>query len=211
MGDEAGPGGPPAPDPPDLKLENRRRIYGLIREKPGIHLREVVRELEMPYGTAEYHLRVLEAGGLVRAVDEDNYRRYYEADVALRDRRAIGLMRKRPVRAVVIALIERGELSHHDLAAAAGLKPSTLSYHLARMEGAALLRTRQEGRFTMVSIADPALVERLLFTHGRSFGDEAVDRFLDTWAPFEAPPPARPAPSKGPGEAGAGRPAGEDS
>lgn len=191
MVEQGTPETPPTAAPRGLELENRRRIVALVHACPGIHLREVVRELEMPYGTAEYHLRVLEDLGLLRAVEEDNYRRYFEQDVAPRDRRVMGLMRKRPVRAVVLALLERGPASHHDLALASQLKPSTLSYHLERMERAGLIERRHEGAYTIVSLAEPDLVQRLLLAHGRSFGDDAVERFLDTWSSFEVSAPKR--------------------
>jgi DNA-binding transcriptional ArsR family regulator len=145
----------------------------------------------MPYGTAEYHLRVLEDRGVIRAVEEDNYRRYFEQDVAPRDRRVMGLMRKRPVRAVILALLRAGESSHQDVAQASQLKPSTLSYHLDRMERAGLVQRRHEGPRTLVSLVEPELVERLLLAHGRSFGDDAVESFLDTWSSFGPPPPRR--------------------
>jgi DNA-binding transcriptional ArsR family regulator len=178
-------------------LENRRRLYDLIRRTPGIHLREVVRALSLPYGTAEYHLRVLEHEGLVRAVADDNFRRYYAADFAFGDRAVLGLLRKRPVRRVMVALLERTDLTHQQLSESTGLKPSTLSYHLTRLEQMKLVQMRRDGRFTHVVLVDPPLISRLMITHGRSFADGAVDRFLETWSGFAVEPaPASAAPSE---------------
>ena len=160
----------------------------MIRGSPGIHLREIVRRLELPYGTAEYHLRVLEQEEIVRAVVEDNFRRYYPADFAFSDRAVLGILRKRPTRRIAVALLERGEMTHRDLAAAAGLKPSTLSYHLQRLESAKIASVARQGRFSRIQLVDPKLVARLLVTHGGSFADAAVDRFLETWSGFEAAP-----------------------
>ncbi len=142
----------------------------------------------MPYGTAEYHLHALEDAQLVRAVEDGNLKRYFAADFAFADHTLLGLLRKRPVRAVVMALLERGELTHQDLAAAAGIKPPTLSYHLPRLQAAGLVAVRHEGRFAWVRLADPKLIARLLVTHGRSLADGAVDRFVETWSGFGLPP-----------------------
>jgi len=166
-------------------VENRRRIFEAIRGSPGIHLREIVRRLALPYGTAEYHLRVLEQEEIVRAVVEDNFRRYYPADFAFSDRAVLGVLRKRPTRRIAVVLLERGELTHQELAAAAGLKPSTLSYHLQRLESAKIASVAREGRYSHIRLVDPKLVARLLVTHGSSFVDAAVDRFLETWSGFE--------------------------
>lgn len=191
---------PQGPESPALTLKNRRRLFEAIKRTPGIHLREVVRALSLPYGTAEYHLRVLEQEGLVRSVADDNFRRYYPSDFAFADRAVLGLLRKRPVRRIVMALLDRGELTHQDLVAAAGLKPSTLSYHLTRLEQLKVVRLRRDGRFTHVTLADPPLVTRLFVAHGHSFADGAVDRFLETWSGFEllaaaSPPPDAKAPA----------------
>jgi len=180
-------------------VENRRRIYDLIRRSPGIHLREIVRQLALPYGTAEYHLRVLEQEEIVRAVVEDNFRRYFLAEFAFSDRAVLGLLRKRPIRRIAVALIEHGEMTHQDLAQAAGLKPSTLSYHLQRLESAKVAAVVRKGRFTLIQLADPKLIARLIVTHQVSFADAAVDRFLDTWSGFVPPaPPPTAQPSEGP-------------
>lgn len=170
-----------------LALENRRRIYEFIRRTPGAHLREIQRALLLPYGTAEYHLHALEDAELVRAAADGNLKRYFAADFAYGDRLVLGLLRKRPVRAVVVALLEKGELTHQDLAHAAGIKPPTLSYHLPRLEAAHVVAIRRDGRFTRVHLVDPKLMGRLLVAHARSFADSAVDRFLETWSGFEVP------------------------
>jgi DNA-binding transcriptional ArsR family regulator len=99
----------------------------------------------------------------------------------------LGLLRRRPIRRIAVALLERGELTHQELAAACGLKPPTLSYHLQRLEAAKVAAVAREGRFSRVRLVDPKLVARLLVTHGRSFADAAVDRFLETWSGFEIP------------------------
>ena len=172
-----------------LAIENRRRIYDCIKRTPGTHLRGIQRELAMPYGTAEYHLHALEDAGLVRATSDGNLKRYFAADFSFEDRAVLGLLRKRPIRAIVIALLAKQEMAHQDLAAAAGVKPPTLSYHLVRLEGAKVVEVRRDGRYALVRLHDPNLMERLLITHGRSFGDAAVDRFLETWGGFGAPAP----------------------
>jgi len=185
----------PMRDDGALVLENRRRLFEFIQNAPGSHLREVQRALGLPYGTAEYHLHALEDAGVVKAAVDGNLKRYFVADFSFADRELVGLLRKRPVRAVVLALLEAEEMTHHELARRAGIKPPTLSYHLPRLEAAHLVEVRRNGRSTIVRLSDPKQVTRLLIAHARSFADLAVDRFLRTWllfhaAPREAEPPA---------------------
>jgi predicted transcriptional regulator len=42
-----------------LKLETRRKIYKIILENPGLHLREILRRTKLSYGVLSYHLKYL--------------------------------------------------------------------------------------------------------------------------------------------------------
>jgi len=168
-------------------IENRRRIFEFIRRMPGVHLRGIQREMAIPYGTAEYHLHALEDAGLVRTAPDGNLKRYFAADFAFEDREVLALLRKRPTRRMVLALLEKFELTHRDLAEAAGVKPPTLSYHLGRLEGKRVVVLRRDGRFVWVRLRDPQLMTRILIAHGRTLSDEAVTRFLDTFGAPMAP------------------------
>ena len=181
-------------------LENRRRIFEFVKRVPGAHLRGVQRGIGLPYGTAEYHLHALEDAGLVRTVMDGNLKRYFAADFAFEDRAVLSILRKRPIRRVVVALLEKKEMTHRDLAAAAGVKPPTLTYHLSRLEGANLVAVRRDGRFAYIRLLDPKLAMRILIAHGQSFADAAVDRFLETFggtaaARYPEPDPVKVEPS----------------
>lgn len=145
------------------------------------------RGLDLAYGTAEYHLHALEDADLVRTVADGNLKRYFVAEFSFTDRPALGLLRKRAVRAVVLALLEQGEMTHQRLAEAAGIRPPTLSYHLPKLQAAGIVVVRKEGRFSYIRVADPKVVTRLLVAHGRTMADAAVDRFLSTWSGFGVP------------------------
>lgn len=168
-------------------MATRQRIFEFVKGTPGAYLREVQRTLGLAYGTAEYHLHVLEDAELLRTVADGNLKRYFVADFSFADRAVLGLLRKRAVRAIMLALLDKGELTHQVLAEAAGIKPPTLSYHLPKLEEAGLVVVRKEGRFSHVAVADTKLVTRLLVAYGRTMADGAVDRFIATWSAFEAP------------------------
>ncbi len=42
-----------------LELEARRTIYEFVVSSPGTHLREIQRQIDLPLGTVEYHLKYL--------------------------------------------------------------------------------------------------------------------------------------------------------
>ncbi len=168
-----------------LELEGRRRAHELITAYPGLHLREVARRLGVDVRTAEYHLRQLEKHGLAKGVDEGGFRRYFPrtADgrmelVDARDRTLLGVLRRPIPLFVSLVLLTRDEATYGELAKEAGVSPSTLSYHLGRMEQDGLIGKRGE----KYVLREPERVARLLYAHRPT--EDLLDRFVDLWKDF---------------------------
>lgn len=49
-----------------LALETRKKIYELISSSPGLHKREIARELNMSLSTVDYHLHYMEKNACFR-------------------------------------------------------------------------------------------------------------------------------------------------
>ena len=60
-----------------LKLEIRKKIYNHILNYPGIHERQISRDLEIPLSTVDYHLYFLKKRNLISAIKTEGYVRYY--------------------------------------------------------------------------------------------------------------------------------------
>ena len=147
--------------------EVRRRVYRHVLAYPGVHLRGVEQHLGISSALASYHLHALEKGGWVRSYDMEGYTRWFpgprsrEAALTRRERRILGLLREQAAFQTTLLLLERGEVSHGDLVAALGLAKSTVSYHVARLERAGLLRRRGDA----LVLADADLAEGLLLRY----------------------------------------------
>jgi len=169
-----------------LELESRRRLYERIATTPGLHMRDLARRVEMDVRTALYHLRQLEKHGLVTALDEAGFRRYFPRTangrggeiVDVRDKPLLGLLRRRVPLYVALFLLAREGAANGEIAAGSGVSPSTLSYHLGRMERAGML-ARDGLRYRL---ADPDRVARLLYAHRPT--EDLVEAFLDLWEDF---------------------------
>jgi len=169
-----------------LELESRRRAYELVAAAPGLHLRELARRLAVDVRTAEYHLRQLEKHALVTAIDEGGFRRFFPrtADgrgaeiVDARDKPILGLLRKPVPLYVALVLLSRERAPHTELAADAGVAPSTLSYHLDRMARAGIVAEAEGG----YRLREPERIARLLYAHRPT--QDLIDRFLDLWEDF---------------------------
>src|SRR5688572_3805387 len=162
-----------------LELATRRRLYAVVKEYPGIHVREAARQLGTSMALVEYHLALLREHGLVGVSKEDGYARLYPTDApapSASERERIGLLRQRLPLRVTLTLLDDGPAKHKDIAEALGLGKSTLSFHLRKLEGGGIVARDAEGLFRVVQ---PGRVLRLLlaFPPTRDLRAE----FADTW------------------------------
>lgn len=162
-----------------LELATRRRLYAVVKEYPGIHVREAARQLGTSMALVEYHLALLRDHGLVSVSKEDGYARLYPTDAPApspAEREKVGLLRQRLPLRVTLTLLDDGPAKHKDLAEALGLGKSTLSFHLRKLEAAGLVARDAEGRF---AVKDPPRVLRLLLAYPPT--QDLRQAFADVW------------------------------
>jgi len=63
-----------------LDLHNRKLIFELISNNPGIHYRELTRKLELSDSTIRYHINCLVKGALIIKQNCDGYSRFFVSD-----------------------------------------------------------------------------------------------------------------------------------
>ncbi|MFA5943904.1 MAG: ArsR family transcriptional regulator [Candidatus Thermoplasmatota archaeon] len=164
-------------DPLDLAI--RRRLYAVVKEYPGIHIREAARQLGTSMALVEYHLALLKQTGLLSVQKDDRYARLYLVDgqaASPGDRETIGLLRRRLPLRITLTLLDDGPTKHKDLAEGLGLGKSTLSFHLRKLEAAGLVARDVEGRF---AVKEPARVLRLLLAFPPT--RDLRQAFADVW------------------------------
>lgn len=167
--------------PPDVAA--RRRVLELVRQYPGLHLREIQRQLDTSAMLAEYHLNLLEKWGLVTSLEEKNYRRFFPNSELPRplppeDKRALCLLRQTVPLGIILLLLERGALTHGQIADALDLRKSTLTYHLNLLEGAGVVKRTAQARLF-------ELVERehiLSLLRSYRLTPDLIDEYAGLWA-----------------------------
>lgn len=164
-----------------LDLENRRKVFDIIRSRPGTYMREIERESGLQVGVLTYHLRVLTEAGMVRTVEEGNHLRYFLADgFILTDRRTIAHLRNRSTRALLMNVLDKGTIDFKELRSALGISKSTLSYHLKRLSSAGIvLVTKDDG--TKISIVDPIGTINMLVWVAEDIERDSADALIDIW------------------------------
>lgn len=143
-----------------LEHPQRRRLYDLARESPGIHLRELQRRLGCAWGPFSFHLGMLTQAGYLRCEKQGAYRLVFPQGI-----RPEGPLIPHPVaQRIHEALPEDGSaIGLRELRDRVGISRQLLSYHLRGLSERNLVvtvATTDEGeRLVARAGAVPAAVE----------------------------------------------------
>lgn len=162
----------------------RTQVLGFVRQYPGVHVREVERQLGLSSKLANYHLLALEQDGKVERIQEKGYSRFLPRVTkprwSARDIAFLCLMRRGVAFRITLLLLSRGEMTAGDLSLALELaKPST-TYHLHLLEDDRIVAVEPRGRQRWYSLADPDRVRGLLADFTPL--PEDLDPFAKVWA-----------------------------
>lgn len=164
-----------------LALETRKKIYELIASSPGLHKREIARELKMSLSTIDYHLHYMEKKSIVVAKFDGKYKRYFIAEAKPEDKRILPLLRQETPRKIIIFLLQNPRAIHKEICKSVKKAPSTISFHLKKLVEAGIIEEISLGKEKAYVVRNPDKVIDLLITYKSTFLDRAVDKFVDTW------------------------------
>lgn len=155
----------------------RRTIHDRIRERPGVHVNALVRDLDLAPGQVQYHLRRLDRAG--RVVGDDLFGRthYYTPEFDGWERGALALLHRETSADIVAELLATGPLPAGETAERVGIARSTCSWHTDRLAEAEVVRTTRDGNRVLLSVAEPERTARLLRRADPSLPERLVDRF----------------------------------
>lgn len=168
-----------------MLFRSRRRIYKHIVKSPGLHERQLAKELDIPLSTLIYHLHYLEKRELIGAKSGERYTRYYASKkIGARAKEILSILRQKMPRKIVMYLLLHPNSFHREIADRIDVAPSTTSFHLKKLLERDIAKKVKVGKETMYMINEPEQVSDLLITYKESFLDSAVDRFVDAWSEF---------------------------
>lgn len=163
-------------------LESRREIYAVVEDTPGVHFRALLDRVDYAQGTLQYHLRRLEDDSLVEVSDDGQYTRYYPAgSFSNVDQTVTNALRRTYSRRIIAHLLADGPLTTQELSDRLEKSPSTVSWHLSKLEATELVEKSRDGRSVDYALTDPERARYLYVLHRQSFTDALVDRLLGLW------------------------------
>jgi DNA-binding transcriptional ArsR family regulator len=131
-------------DPLDHTL--RARIYDAVQESPGVYPAALETGLDASRSTLRHHLRVLVEEGLVAERDADGRRRYVAVEATAAERALATVDDGSTAAEIVEQLATDGSATVSDLATRLDCSPGTVSYHLDRLEDAAVVERERDGQ-----------------------------------------------------------------
>lgn len=137
---------------------NRNVLFSLIQAHPGIHLRGLLRLTGFVFGTASYHLRVLEDHGFISAFRMGGRLCYFSFGVEPLE--GVPLVSRRRVQ--ILETIERFPgIGLNEIGAFVGLDPKTIAYHARALRSWGLVEADHDGRTLRLRYASPmAMAQR---------------------------------------------------
>jgi predicted transcriptional regulator len=165
-----------------LNLASRKRIFDFISSRPGTHVREMERDLDMPPGLLTYHLDVLRKENLVSSEDDGYRLRYFPAcGFIQKNRRTVSLLRQIQLRKIVLLVLAQGRPSFQSIQAELGLSKSTISHHIKKLLANEIIKAERVEREVFYTAIDPELLINALVMIDGGLEAGVEDRFAKIW------------------------------
>lgn len=135
---------------PEGSFENdtRRRIFDLVRSRPGQSIAEISSAVGVSHSTASYHLDRLLEFNLLAATQDGNKTRFFVngGTFTEEERRVLTALSNAESRRVLATIVANPGSYRAELTMLLGVSSPTVNWHLARLLAADLVREEQRGR-----------------------------------------------------------------
>ena len=163
-------------------------LLSFIQRFPGVHLREIRRRLQIPFGTLDYHLYQLGRKGMVSVRFQGGYKCCFPetpvgqgTPIPETSKLLLALLRQEVPRAILLFLYLEGPTSPARLGVAVATTGPNLSYFLRRLESTGVIDRQGRGSQRIVRLTDPRSVHEVLLRYP-PLPETSVDRFVRFWS-----------------------------
>jgi DNA-binding transcriptional ArsR family regulator len=117
-----------------LDHESRSKIYSFISDNPGLHLREISRNMKMSKNNLDYHLKYLIKKGFIICKKQGKYHRFYIANkVCNKEKTILLFLIKKPTRDILSVFLTNVVTSITELSVLLEKTPATIKFHLTAL------------------------------------------------------------------------------
>ena len=154
----------------------QQRVLDYINSHPGVHLREICRELGLAMGDVQYHVHRLENQGSITSTRRGLYKFFYPSALfGDRQREILSFLTLETPRELLLTIVEKPNSVQDDLARATGVSQPTISWHLKRLVELGIVEKTQTGRSVAYRVTGGDATEIASFI--RSFHPSVWERW----------------------------------
>ena len=129
-----------------LSHKTRENVFLFIQDNPGVHLREIQKNLQLPLTTINHHIKILCANNLICKLRDGKYSRFYTSDIDDETHLIVSALRKKRKNEIISTIISQYSISFKDLRTAINVRDSTLSHHLRHLIDDGIIRKEKIGK-----------------------------------------------------------------
>jgi DNA-binding transcriptional ArsR family regulator len=157
-------------------IDTRAVLLRSIGENPGIRYRELLRTTGLVNGVLSYHLSALERLDVIKVDRQPRTTRYYPVTISDHEYNILKFVRHKPVRQIMLFLIERDLCTFNEIVDHMQKAPSTISLHLRRLREGGMISIRY-GECQLYSLTNKHIVCEVLAKYKTSFTDRVVESY----------------------------------
>ncbi len=145
-----------------LDSKNRKLLYDIINENPGIHLRELARFSNIPLKTCSWHLVILKKFEFIKFYQFKN--QYCFGNVIISDEllKIHHILRNELNKKILSELIQSSDATIPGLSDKLSIQRHTIQNHVKELELFGLIERIQEGQTEFLKICNENLMKELL-------------------------------------------------
>jgi predicted transcriptional regulator len=149
-----------------------------IQTNPGLHFRELCRQLNVGVGLLDHHVRVLQKLSLIMTYKNGNHKCFFTNTVSEVDMCYITFLRSKTTRIMLLNLINSPSgLTHCQIRRITKLAPSTITWHIQKLKASRIIA--QKGQY--LKLSDPVTAKNVLNKYKETLFDSMASKFMDMW------------------------------
>ncbi len=133
----------------------RREIYKIVSESPGNYFFDIANELQLPHGTAFWHLKKLEDAGLVKSIKFAGKRLFFSTSLRGEEiEKAFVVLKSEATQHVFQYIVDNEGCYQAQISEALQNHHDTIRHHIQRLIDANLIRSEKKGRNVFYYISE---------------------------------------------------------
>jgi predicted transcriptional regulator len=139
----------------DLEGDTCDKVLRFIQEKPGCHLRQIQKELDISVGCVQYQLARLEEMRKITSARRGSYKFYFQSSIFKdNEKNILQILSQKTARKILMFIIERKNPTHTDIVNNIGISAPSVNWHVRRLIAFKIVEATKKGKYTRYQLAD---------------------------------------------------------